>query len=120
MSPMTWNCVAYGDSPLTGTCFFQEVARCETYGQCQGRIERERVRIFDRINELADAGDPDFRFMADTIKSPDELLGGKPADELPELADLVEQRPCTDTACIFFGEPHEGEHMHAHQVEDLD
>lgn len=81
---MTWDCQAYGPEGRAADvlCFFAEPGRrlCATHDECLGRLAVERVRVFDRIHELAASGDPTGQYLADEFTSPGQLLGG---EELP-------------------------------------
>lgn len=76
-----WDCTAYGakGTAVGALCFFSEDLGgrvCGTATECADRMAGERVRLFDRIGELAAAGDPAGKVLAQEFSSPDELLGG--------------------------------------------
>jgi len=76
----TWDCEAYGPDgrAVDALCFFAEPGErsCGTQGECRTRLASERVRVFDRIRELADAGDPAAAYLAGEFTSPGQILGG--------------------------------------------
>jgi hypothetical protein len=77
----TWPCEAYGPEgvPHGILCFFSpELGRraCETLEECRARLAPERVRVVDRIEELADEGMPGARYLAARTTSPGQILGG--------------------------------------------
>lgn len=75
-----WPCEAYGQEgiKLGAWCFFAELHErlCENALECAGRMVAERGRVFDRMQELAAAGDPTGLYLAGEFDSPDQLLGG--------------------------------------------
>ena len=77
-----WSCEAYGPAGAEygALCFVagELGARvCADAAECAGTMAAERRRLFQRINELAAAGDdPTFAELADEFGGPDELLGG--------------------------------------------
>lgn len=77
---MTWDCEAYGlDAADAGAlCFFapQGERVCEDLIECRGKMAAERRRVFERINDLAAAGDETAQYLAQEFSSPDQLLGG--------------------------------------------
>jgi hypothetical protein len=83
MSDQAWDCEAYGpDLPKDlASCFFEKVRHCDSLAECSARLESERQRMFQRINELAAAGDPDFAFLEGEFTNPEQLLGGDASEE---------------------------------------
>jgi hypothetical protein len=81
MSDQDWACEAYGeDMPGPRHCFFELGERCASAGECVTRLPSERQRVFDRIQELAESGDPVSVFLAAEIERPEDLLGGNSDD----------------------------------------
>lgn len=79
--PTTWDCDAYGaeGTAMGALCFFAPNLGervCHTATDCTGRMNAERQRIFERINELAAGGDPAWTVLAQEITDPAQLLGG--------------------------------------------
>lgn len=78
-----WICSAYGEdgARVGALCFFSPTPgtrECLSELQCRLSLHTERRRVWKKINELADAGDPNGVFMRDAFNGPDELLGGTP------------------------------------------
>lgn len=77
-----WPCEAYGADGLAAGlwCFFGgEVSTWRDSGTeavCHARMTGERVRVFDRLREMAAAGDDIAIAVLAEINSPAELLGG--------------------------------------------
>lgn len=86
---MTWPCEAYGPDGLEDgvVCFVGDVDRrvCDSAEICHAVMSAERGRVFDRIQELAAAGDPTGVFLAGEFAGPDELLNAA-----PDVAELEE------------------------------
>lgn len=86
---VSWDCPAYGaeGTKIGALCFFSpELGErdCATEQQCAARMAGERNRVFNRITEMAGAGDEVGLILAREFASPDDLLGGKLPD--PGLA----------------------------------
>lgn len=91
---MTWDCQAYGpDAEAVGAlCFFADPGArlCGTQDECRTRLAGERVRVFERIHDLAASGDPTGQYLAAEFTHPEQLLGGigdavpEPGDETPD------------------------------------
>lgn len=88
-----WACPAYGAEgrEVGALCFFAAVGKrlCESEPECQGRLIVERSRVFARIQELAEEGDPVGRHLAAEFPDPDQLLGGAE----PDLSDEDSRNP---------------------------
>lgn len=69
-----WYCEAYG--PGDEGCFVQEAVggRCADLRECHRTTQAERQLAFDRIHQMAVAGDEIGIFLAQTITSPEQLL----------------------------------------------
>lgn len=83
-----WPCEAYGPEALEhgARCFFSEMwdRDCIDPEDCGARMTAERRRVFQRIQEMAAAGDPTAALLAEDFTSPEQLLGGDdqtPPDE---------------------------------------
>lgn len=79
---MTWPCEAYGQEAMKhgALCFASaelDVCVCSSPSACHRLVESERRRVFQRINELAAAGDPIAEDLAESFPAPNDLLGGK-------------------------------------------
>ncbi len=78
--PGEWDCEAYGPGgrEVGALCFFGGAGQrhCATAAECHLLMTGERQRVYDRIRDLAAAGDPVGVDLAETFTSPDELLGG--------------------------------------------
>ena len=76
-----WDCQAYGPDGKTvdALCFFANpgTRSCDTEVECHSRLAAERVRLFDRIGEMAAAGDPVAQYLASELTDPEQLLGGE-------------------------------------------
>ena len=77
---MVWDCQAYGrgGEAVGALCFFAEpgTRSCRTEGECHAHLAAERVRVFDRIGEMAAAGNPVGLYLASEFTAPEQLLGG--------------------------------------------
>lgn len=78
---MTWDCPAYGLEGKTvgALCFFSaELGSrvCGTQDECHARLDVERRRVFNRIHDLAAAGNPTAEYLAGEFTDPERLLGG--------------------------------------------
>lgn len=82
-----WSCEAYGRSlahlaaaDQARLCFVSEAQgrACDSPAECGAMMAIQRQRLFDRIRELAETGDPVYVQLAEDFHSPDRLLGGKP------------------------------------------
>jgi hypothetical protein len=76
-----WPCEAYGEEGIEHgvLCFIAPELgqrKCDSAGTCHAVMAEERQRVFDRIHELAAAGDEVSQFLAEEFTSPDMLLGG--------------------------------------------
>ena len=76
-----FDCDAYGPEgrEAGALCFFAgELGKrvCPSLTMCRGRMDRERRRVFARIQELAAQGDPVGLDLAQAFTSPEQLLGG--------------------------------------------
>jgi hypothetical protein len=75
-----WPCEAYGPEALEhgARCFFAELERrvCDSREECHGALAIERRRVFDRIQQLAAAGDDVGLVLAAEFTDPEQLLGG--------------------------------------------
>ncbi|MET0701692.1 MAG: hypothetical protein ABWY93_18735 [Mycobacterium sp.] len=83
-----WDCQAYGPegADIGALCFLAGGLHervCLSVGQCHAEMAVERVRVFNRIQELAAAGDPVAIELAQDITSPDQLLNGDQVDAGP-------------------------------------
>jgi hypothetical protein len=85
-----WQCEAYGDAAaeIGALCFLAGADLgtrvCNSPAECHQVMESERGRVYDRITQLAAAGDPVGVFLAGEFTAPDQLLGGagdRPAEE---------------------------------------
>jgi hypothetical protein len=81
---VSWDCQAYGPGgeALGARCFFAEPddRLCSTPDECHTRMAGERVRLFERIHELAASGDPTGQYLASEFTRPEQLLGGEPPE----------------------------------------
>jgi hypothetical protein len=81
VSLVTWPCEAYGpEGPEFGAvCFIGDLNRrvCESSAECHATVQRERERVYGRLQELAATGDPGFVALAAEFTSPDQLLNGR-------------------------------------------
>lgn len=92
---LTWPCEAYGPEgiDLGVLCFFSpELGQraCGTLDECQARLAPERIRVVDRIKEMAAEGKPGARYLAARTTSPGQILGGdEPLDHafVPSAVD---------------------------------
>ena len=78
---MTWPCEAYGEEGMEhgALCFIASELHtrfCISQQACHEIVQTERRRVFDRIHEQAQAGDPVAQMLAEEFTSPDQLLGG--------------------------------------------
>lgn len=75
-----WPCEAYGPEGLTfgARCFRAAVDErvCADPQACARFLTGERQRVYQRIAELAAAGDPAWAYVESQVNGPDELLGG--------------------------------------------
>lgn len=73
-----WVCIAYGGMPDAHVaCFFTEVGRvCHSLLECSNSVANERKRVWRIMQEKAAAGDPIMIAMLETIKGPEDMLGG--------------------------------------------
>ena len=89
----TWDCEAYGPAGKTidARCFFTDpgARSCSTQAECRDRMAGERTRIYERIQNLAAAGDPIWQYLAEEITDPQQILSGAPPadDDLPPRAE---------------------------------
>src|SRR5664279_294872 len=80
-----WPCEAYGPEGMAAGfwCFFSgEVSSwrdCGTEAVCHARMTGERVRVFDRLRQLAAAGDDIAIAVLAEINSPADLRTCPPA-----------------------------------------
>jgi len=83
--PAGWCCEAYGPDAAAvlvaagrPACFVADAfgRPCRGPGECAALMAAERRRVFQRVNELAAAGDPVAVYLAETFSGPDQLLGG--------------------------------------------
>jgi len=77
-----FDCDAYGPEPAEAgaVCFFSgELGKrvCGSLAECRERMDAERRRVFQRIQEGATRGDPDMMFLAGEFTDPSQLLGGE-------------------------------------------
>lgn len=79
-TPDHWDCDAYGPEGTTvgALCFLAPANQriCQTRAECTGRMIVARNRTFNRIHELATAGEPTMQYLAGQFTSPDQILGG--------------------------------------------
>lgn len=80
-----WVCEAYGPEGVEvgALCFFAGDLGgrvCASAGVCHERMADERRRVFQRINELAAAGDPVMEHLAGEFPAPGDLLDGTKPD----------------------------------------
>jgi hypothetical protein len=75
-----WHCEAYGpDLVVDGDprpCFMAGVRKCASAWECSVILKMERVRIHDRVRELAAGGDLAMRHVLEELPTPEHLLGG--------------------------------------------
>lgn len=75
-----WDCEAYGPEGIDvgALCFLAEQGHraCASKVECRIVMTEQRQRVFNRIQELAATGNPDFIYLAGEFTSPDQLLGG--------------------------------------------
>ncbi len=75
-----WDCPAYGPDGTTHgvLCFFADVGKrsCLSESVCHTLLTVQRRRVYQRICELAAAGDPVGEYLAGEFPGPDDLLGG--------------------------------------------
>jgi hypothetical protein len=75
---LSWDCEAYGPPAGIGyaLCFFAEPGEreCASVAVCHSRMAAERLRVFNRIQEMAAAGDPDAVYLAGEFSSSEQLL----------------------------------------------
>ena len=59
---------------------------CDSASQCHEVMTAERHRVFQRIQEMAESGDPVGIGLAEDFTSPDQLLngGGPDGQDTPE------------------------------------
>lgn len=89
MAEDQWDCTAYGPdgSDFGALCFFAEQGEraCRSRTMCSMSMAAERRRVFQRIGELAAAGDLTGIGLAEAFTEPEQLLGGgsaaTPADQ---------------------------------------
>lgn len=78
----TFNCEAYDrpdeelPPPMQGLCFFQAVKECWSRSECSTRLAAERDRVFLRLKEMAEDGDPVGEYLMEEITHPEQMLGG--------------------------------------------
>lgn len=78
-----WDCEAYGSelpAELGDLCFYDQIERCTSEAQCHLRMGGTRQRLFQRINELAAAGDPTGEFLAEEFTNPSQLINADDED----------------------------------------
>ena len=77
---LAWQCEAYGPEAAEAgaLCFVAEIGtrQCPSAETCSQVMAAERRRVFDRITEMAQAGDPTGVYLAEQFSTPDQLLGG--------------------------------------------
>jgi len=75
-----WDCAAYGpDGRKFGAlCFLagQGERACASQAACSDAMAAERQRVWQRIQEMAAAGDPAGAELADAFTDPQQILGG--------------------------------------------
>lgn len=81
-----WDCDAYGPEGRDpgALCFISgELGKrvCASLDECREVMAAERQRVFSRIQELAEAGDPVGVDLAETFTDPSQILGGAAADD---------------------------------------
>jgi hypothetical protein len=73
-----WDCEAYGPNDFGALCFFADpgTRNCRSREECSISVNAARRLLFDRIRELAAAGDPTGIDLAKEFTDPGQLLGG--------------------------------------------
>lgn len=75
-----WACEAYGPDGIGvgALCFFAGDGErtCVSQAACHLAMTAERQRVFSRITDRAAQGDEMAKYLAETITSPDQILGG--------------------------------------------
>lgn len=74
-----WDCEAYGPGgrAFGATCFFSTGIRtCASAAACAERMTAERQRVWQRIQDLAQAGDETAIYLAESFPTPDTILNG--------------------------------------------
>lgn len=72
-----WHCEAYGaeGAAMGLRCFFASVrGPCALPAECAHSMAAERERAYNKIQELAAAGDETAIYLASQFTSPDQLL----------------------------------------------
>lgn len=78
----TFDCEAYkrpGEElppQVQGVCFFDALGKCRSRSECSARMAAERDRVFLRLKEMAEDGDPMGEYLMREITHPEQLLGG--------------------------------------------
>lgn len=86
MSEQNWACEAYGpEMPGPRHCFHELAERCATPAECVTRMAGARQHLYQRIQELAAAGDPVWVDLAEHFPDPSTLLGGQDDDLDPDV-----------------------------------
>ena len=75
-----FDCEAYGPEgrEISALCFFAGTGEraCASPGECRGKMDAERRRVWQRIQDGAARGDPDMVYLAGEFTGPGQLLGG--------------------------------------------
>jgi hypothetical protein len=79
-----FECEAYGDGgrEVGAVCFIagpEQVRVCPTIEACHLVMTSQRQQLYDRIQELAAAGDETAIYLAGEFSSPGQMLGGPDA-----------------------------------------
>ena len=84
-----WHCEAYGPEldeirpEHAPHCFWDEIDPCQVQVQCRVRMHFERERVYQRLVELAAAGDDTAKFLLDDVHGPEDLLSVERAAPYP-------------------------------------
>lgn len=81
-----WPCEAYGETGLDvgAWCFVSPESQtrlCSSVEHCRAQVRAARQQTFQRISELAAAGDALGADLAEAFPDPSMLLGGGSGDE---------------------------------------
>jgi hypothetical protein len=61
--------------------------------ECRFRVEAERLRIWARMNELAEAGDETARWLLESFTSHKQLLNSAQADDVGDGIEPTSSEP---------------------------
>lgn len=116
--PDWWDCEAYGPEGKTvgALCFLMPVIgvrMCDSHQTCREIMAFERVRIFERIQLLAESGNETGVYLAQHFTDPEQILNGAQADSAPVASCSCPQDPdgtirhkqsvCTDPVVARLG-----------------